>query len=155
MPLSYLPTTNLSINAFYNYYDAPTTHKGVGIALNSFSGITYPNTGTHNNNMGYYASNSYMFYFKAVNTNGTKGTISITYPWSQSTNTTNGYVGGGKQAFIVAYPYITLSVSTNYGYTFRGWYTAASGGTYINATGVQNIYYTDTYRDYVWYAQWY
>lgn len=155
MPTTYLPSTNLSINAFYNYYDAPGTNKSVGNVLKSSPGITYPNRGTSNVNMGYYATNSYMFYLKAVNTNGNNGSVYITYPWSQSATSTNSYVGASRQALVTAYPYITLYVTTNYGVFFDGWRTGPIGdpsATIISYDRTINVYYNSSYANYIWYA---
>lgn len=152
MPIKAISSTSTRISDHFTYYDAPTTDLRFNTVFGSGSAVSYPSYSS-NMKLSLYKGGT-LFYLKVVNTNGTKGTVSITYPWSQSTNVTNGYVGGSKQCLVSIYSYITISVSVNYGYSFKGWYTAATGGTLINSTQNQQVPYTHAYRDFVWYAQY-
>lgn len=155
MPVSALSNTNLALSSFFNYYGAPGANRSLYTAISTTTAVTYPSDGTSNLNMGTYATaGSFLFYLKANNTNGTKGTVSITYPWSQSTSVTNGEVGISKQVWTSVYTYITVAVSINYGYSFKGWYTASTGGTLISTATSVNVAFNSTYRDNIWYAQY-
>jgi hypothetical protein len=155
MPVTTLGSA-ISVNDFFNYYDAPSVNKSVNTATSTASAITWPGLGSNNLNIGYYrGAGNYFFYLKVFNTDGVKGTVSITYPWSQSTSVTNGYVGGSRQAWTPTYSYITVTVSVNYGYTFDGWWTTPSGlGTLISSASTINVFFDSTYRDNIWYARY-
>lgn len=155
MPVTTLGSS-ISVNDFFNYYDAPSVNKSVNTATSTAASVTWPGLGSNNLNIGYYrGAGNYFFYLKAFNTDGTKGTVSITYPWSQSTSVTNGYVGGSRQAFTAVYSYITLSASVNPGYSFDGWWTTSSGlGTLISSDATVNVFFDDIFRDNIWYARY-
>lgn len=152
MPVTALTSNNISLNSYFNYYDAPPANKSQRNVIGD-GNITYPSIGTTNINIGYYRGTTYFFYLKCVNTNGTKGTVFANYPWSQS-STALGYVGGSKQLFYPIYSYINFTCSANYGYTFKGWYNAPVGGVLLSSVANNTIYYNDVNRGYVWYAQY-
>ena len=65
----------------------------------NFSGIfnfsTYPNRSLSSLNMAYTTS-GYCFYLNIATSNPTKGSVSITYPWSE-TSTTTSPIGNNRQ----------------------------------------------------------
>jgi hypothetical protein len=148
MAQTQIPANNRGlISTFGQYYNRSS---------NSFSGIfgtaTYPQRSLSNLNMGYFSSGTYMIYVNAASSNSTKGSIAITYPFSQSSSGTS-IIGNDRQVHASTYGYIGLQAYTNYGYTWKGWYTLPSGGTFLSdyvgpSIGVGS--YTG-----VWYAQWY
>lgn len=153
MPNILLGTTNQSLNGKLNqFYNAPGTNVS---QLTTENVATYPHLGTTNLSLGYYkGASNYLFWNQFYNTNGTKGTVSITSPWTESTAVTNGSIGLGKQAFSAVYTYITVTVSVNYGYSFKGWYTLPTGGTLISASATYNFAYNDAYINTTFYAQY-
>lgn len=143
-----IPATNRGlISTFGQYYNRTSS---------SFSGIfgtaTYPNLPLSNRNINYYASGGYLFYLNIASSNSTKGSVSITYPWSETSSGTS-LIGNNRQVYTSIYGYIAISCNVVYGYTFKGWYTAAVGGTLITTSNAVNVYYTDAYYNSVWYAQ--
>lgn len=151
-PTSLLPSSNLNLSLFFTYYGAPTSNRSLQKVVDATTPITYP--GTNPPRMGFYATNNYLFYLQAMNTNGTKGTIYLTYPWSESATRTSSVVGTGKQVYTAVYQYISLQASANYGYTFKGWYNQFTGGTLISSSSVVNVYYNNPYAGSLWFAQW-
>jgi len=126
----------------------------------SFSGIfgsaTYPNRALSSLNINYYggAPSVYVYWVNIASSNSTKGSVSITYPWSETSSGT-GLIGHNRQSFSGAYNYISIQCNVTYGYSFKGWYTLPSGGTLITCANSVNIYPTDGYISTVWYAQFY
>jgi hypothetical protein len=124
----------------------------------SFSGIfgtaTYPNRALSNLNINYYGGNPsvYVFWMNLASSNSTKGSVSITYPWSETSSGTS-LIGHNRQSFSGAFGYINIQCNVTYPYTFKGWYTLPSGGTLITTSNSVNVYPTDTYISTVWYAQ--
>lgn len=142
------------ISTFRNYY-YPSS--------NSFSGIfgfsTYPQQVPGSSNVlaaggskiSYYGSGSYLLYFQISSTNPTKGSVSITSPWSETSITTSA-IGGNRQLLQSIYGYMTIQANTNYGYTFNGWYTQPSSGTLITTSPSVSLN-AGSYQS-PWYAIW-
>jgi len=154
MPRITIPATNRGlISTFGQYYNRTS---------NSFSGIlgtaTYPNQPLSNTNLGYSAygtGTGSLFWINIANSNATKGSVSITYPWSETASGTST-IGNNRQIVVGTYGYIGINCFTNYGYTFIGWYTLPTGGTLISSSSSVNIY-PDGYTSYlstVWYARY-
>jgi hypothetical protein len=147
MAQTQIPASNRGlISTFGNYYNRSS---------NSFSGIfgtaTYPQRSLSNLNINYYGT-SILLYVNAGSSNATKGSVSITYPWSETSSGTS-LIGNNRQALLSTYGYIALQANTNYPYGFNGWYTLPVSGTLITtsqAPSVGNGSYTG-----VWYAVWY
>lgn len=119
-----------------------------------FSISTYPNRTNSNLNIDYYGGNPtvYMFYLNIATSNSIKGSVSINYPWSETSSGTS-LIGNNKQSFTGAFNYIGIQCNVVYGYSFRGWYTLPSGGTQITTQNVYNVNYDHPYYNSVWYAQ--
>lgn len=150
MATTQLTTSNISLRSFFNYYGAPTSNMSTYDVMGYYgTAITYPYRGVPNLNFGYYG-NTYLFYIQAVNTNNTKGSVSITYPFGQGPSGSS--VGSGKQVVTSTYQYITIQVTVNYGYSFKGWYTSPSGGTLLSTSTTLNVYYTNPTS--IWFAQY-
>jgi hypothetical protein len=137
------------ISTFGQYYNRTSS---------SFSGIfgtaTYPNRALSSLNIDYYGGSPsvYVFFLNIATSNSTKGSVSITYPWSETSSGTAN-IGNNRQAFSGAYNYINIQCNVAYGYTFKGWYTLPVGGTLITTGNSTNVYPTDGYINSVWYAQ--
>lgn len=143
-----IPANNRGlISTFGQYY---------GRTSSSFSGIfgtaTYPNLALSNRNINYYGSGSYLFYLNLASSNSTKGSVSITYPWSETSSGTS-LIGNNRQVFTGAYTSISIACNVVYGYSFKGWYTLPVGGTLITTSNAVNVSYTHAYYNSVWYAQ--
>lgn len=150
MPYVYIPSTGRSLTStFGQYYNRSS---------NSFSGIfgtaTYPQRSLSGVNINYYTAGNYLFYLNIASSNSSAGSVSITYPWSESSSGTST-IGNNRQVYTGTYPYLSITAFSNYGYTFKGWYTLPSGGTQITSANTTNVYYTTGYPNTVWYAQWY
>lgn len=142
-----IPANNRGlISTFGQYYNRSSS---------SFSGIfgsaTYPNRALSNLNMGY-VGGGYCFYLNIATSNSTAGSVSITYPWSETSSGTS-LIGNNRQTLTYIHGYIAIMCNVSYGYTFKGWYTLPSGGTLITSTKTVNVYYNDAYYNNVWYAQ--
>ena len=101
-----------------------------------------------------HSGSTYGYYYYINNeTNPTHSTI--TAQWTANTYTVTYDVNGGNALSTttktVTYDstYKTLPTPTRTGYTFKGWYTAASGGTKITASST-----VSTASDHTLYAQW-
>lgn len=150
MPKVAVPSNNRGlISTFGQYYNRSS---------NSFSGIlgtaTYPQRSLSSLNINYYTVGSYVWYINIASSNATKGSVSITSPWSESSSGTST-IGNNRQAYSVVYQNIAITCFTNYGYTFKGWYTLPSGGTLITSTNTLSVNINNPMIDTVWYAQWY
>lgn len=145
MGLTTISSTNQGLIATYGQY--------YGRSSSSFSGIfnfsTYPNRALSNLNMRY-VSAGYCFYMNIATSNPTKGSVSITYPWSE-TSVTTSLIGYNRQVLTQIYNYIDVRCNVNYGYTFTGWYTLPSGGSLITTQNIYSI--TPSNYQGVWYAQ--
>ncbi len=141
-------TTKSLIGTFGQYYNRSS---------NSFSGIfgsaTYPNRSLSNLNMNY-VGGGYCFYLNVATSNSSAGSVSITYPWSETSSGTST-IGNNRQTLTYVFGYIAIVCNVTYGYTFKGWYTLPSGGTQITTSNSTNVYPTDAYYDTTWYAQFY
>jgi hypothetical protein len=141
-----IDATKSLIGTFGQYYNRSS---------NSFSGIfgsaTYPNRALSNLNMNY-VGGGFCFYLNIATSNSTKGSVSITYPWTETSSGTS-LIGHNRQSFSGAFGYINIQCNVTYPYTFKGWYTLPSGGTLITTSNSVNVYPTDTYISTVWYAQ--
>ena len=142
-------STNMAlIGTFGQYYNRSSS---------SFSGIfgtaTYPNRGLSSLNMNY-TNSGYCFYLNIATSNSSAGSVSITYPWSETSSGTST-IGNNRQVLTNIYGYIAITCNVSYGYSFKGWYTLPSGGTQITSGNSTNIYSTDAYYNTVWYAQFY
>jgi hypothetical protein len=145
MGLTTISSTNQGLIGTYGQYYNRTSSSFSGI----FGTATYPNRGLSSLNMRY-VSAGYCFYLNVATSNATKGTVSITYPWSETSSGTST-IGNNRQNLTQIYNYIDIRCNVNYGYTFTGWYTLPSSGTLITS---QNIYgVTPTNYQGVWYAQ--
>jgi len=84
---------------------------------------------------------------------GTTGDLSFVAVWTAATYTVSFNSNGGSsatdQTVTYAGAYGALPVTTRTGYTFNGWYTAASGGTKVEST--TSVTMT---ADHTLYAQW-
>jgi uncharacterized repeat protein (TIGR02543 family) len=139
------------------FYNAPTSNISLFNGTDALNYRTYPQQFASappptNLRLGYYRTGTWLFWMKAVNTNGTKGTVEVTSPYSESNSGTNGEVGNGRQ-FLDSLS-ISFRCSVNYGYTFNGWYTAASGGTLVSSSSSVSIGATSTYINDILYARY-
>jgi hypothetical protein len=140
-------TANVGLNSYFNtFYEAVSLNVSLKTIKDTY---TYPlSTGGVNFNMGFYGSGYYLFYLR-VNA-VSNGNVSITYPWSQGPST---QVGTLRQTFTPVYGGITVSASANAGYTFGGWYDAATGGNFLTATNPYSVSATGTATEYN--AEWF
>ena len=147
MPLTTVPATNQGLISTYGQYYNRTS--------NSFSGIlgsaTYPNRSLSNLYLRYVTS-GYCLYLNIATSNSTKGSVSITYPWSETSSGTST-IGNNRQVLTSIYTYIGITCNLTYGYTFKGWYTLPSGGTQITTAQTFTVAYNNSYVNNVWYAQ--
>lgn len=118
--------------------------------------VTYPHVGPTNINLRGSYGGTYYYWVDLRNSNSNAGTIAITSPFSEGPSY-SGILGQNKQVYNGVYTTITLVASPVYGHTFKGWYTAETGGTLISTSstygiGPTNIAMTNTTSVY---AQWY
>ncbi len=125
MGISTFGTTNVSLNQAATF---------VGVSTKSMSNVgskTYPRFGTYPaismNSMLYSTS---LFQVIVYSSNTGQGTVSITYPFSDSGQ------GAGANYYVLSktYSYITIVATSIYPYYFRRWATT-SGGTSPILTG--------------------
>ena len=94
-------------------------------------------------------------YYYYINNETTPKDTTITAQWTANTYTVTFNPNGGNTPDITsknvtyAYTYGTLANCSRTGYTFKGWYTASSGGTQITSSNVVTITSNQTL-----YAQW-
>jgi hypothetical protein len=148
MPQIQIPASNRGlISTFGQYYNRSS---------NTFSGIlgtaTYPQRSSSNLNISYYGSGSFLYWINIATSNSTKGSVSITSPWSETSSGTST-IGNNRQAFSGAFGTIAIQCNVNYGFTFNGWYTLPTGGTFIAPGNSQTIGPGHPYINSVWYAQ--
>lgn len=148
MPKVFIPSNNRGlISTFGNYYNRSST---------SFSGIlgtaTYPQRALSSLNINYYTVGSTVWYINIATSNPTKGTVSITSPWGETSSGTTT-IGNNRQAWSGGVTNIFILCTVSYGYTFTGWYTLPSGGTLITSTNALNVNVNNPMIDTVWYAQ--
>jgi hypothetical protein len=134
------------LNQFFN---APATNIGVGVTVGT---NTYPQA-SDSYPMGYNNSPSgYYFYTNIINSNSTKGSVSLLYPVSRN-STSN--VGDGFQINTNTYPYFVILCTANYGYAFSNWSASYPGGPVVSYSNPYNFYYNDTYYDATIYSNYY
>jgi len=93
-------------------------------------------------------------YARAIPTTTNRNTTTLYAQWTANTYTVNFNANGGttstaSKSVTYASTYGTLPIPTRTGYTFSGWYTAASGGTQVSSSTTVAITATQTL-----YAQW-
>lgn len=150
MALVLLPATNRTFNTHYfKYWAAPT----INLSMYTLGTVTYPVQNT-NITMGtsFLTTGTYLFSLRVTNTNFSKGSCSITSPWTETTNSGVIVIGYNRQISTAYQSYIQVTVTPIYPYTFKGWYSAYSGGTLLTTTATVNVAYNNGYDD--WYAQW-
>jgi len=126
----------------FQFFDAPTSNCRLSYSINQY---TYPQKSTPPFPMAYNnSSGGYYFYMQFQNSNGTAGSVSITYPFSA---TSTGTVGRGSQLNTNSYPFYTVQTNTNYGYFFSYWSVNYPGGTVWSYTNSTNFWFNDTYYD--------
>jgi hypothetical protein len=130
------PTSNISFNYNRSVNTYPNSNSGQQTSFNNFP---YPN---------------YYFWLQVYNTNASKGSAGVTYPWTNTGTDINSNYGGSRQVFTGAITYITVSCTPTYPNTFKGWYTAASGGTLITTTANFNVGFNGPPINDPYYAQY-
>ena len=146
MAQTVVPANNRGlISTFGNYYSRTST---------SFNGIlntaTLPNQ-DDNSSMGFFSTGDVLLYINVKSTNATKGTVSITYPFS-ITSTGTEFIGNDQQVSEQTYGEISFQSNAIYPYTFNGWYDAETGGTLLDTNRFQAIF--DGVYTGLWYARW-
>jgi hypothetical protein len=151
MPATLIPATNRSfLTHYFKYWGAPTTNLSMG-TLGSVTYPTQPTSASITFGTGYLTTGTYLFSLRVNTFNSAKGTCSITYPWSETTNSGNGWIiGNNKQVATGYYSYITVTATAIYPNTFSGWYS--SNGTLLTYSATVNVAYNNGYDD--WYAVW-
>ena len=148
MPQIQIPASNRGlISTFGQYYNRSS---------NAFSGIfgtaTYPNRGFSDMDISFYDSPYYLYWINIATSNSTKGSVSITNPWSETSSGTST-IGNNRQVYSGVYGSMGITCNLTYPYVFNGWYTAASGGTAIAYSLSENISPNHPYINSTWYAQ--
>jgi hypothetical protein len=141
-----IPANNRGlISTFGQYYNRSS---------NSFSGIfgtaTYPQRALSNLNIDYYGTST-LLYVNIASSNATRGSVSITYPFSETSSGTSN-IGNDRQVLASYYGYIGIQANTNYPYSFIGWYEYPFGGALISSSQYSSIG-IGSYSG-VWYALW-
>jgi len=141
-----IPANNRGlISTFGQYYNRTS---------NSFSGIfgtaTYPQRALSNLNIDYYGTST-LLYVNIGSSNATRGSVSITSPWSETSSGTE-LIGNDRQALSSVYGYIGITANTNYPYVWNGWYTLPSGGSLITTSQGTSVGVGS--HSGVWYAVW-
>lgn len=138
MPRIQIPSSNIGLGAICNRGGSTT----VLLSTNK-STVTYPNQSSPYPLRGSYNNPNYYFWTYAGTSNATKGTVSITYPWSE----TSTAVGVTKQVFTGVYSYITIRVNVAYGYSFSYWSYSYPGGPAASYSTSFDVYYNGSYYD--------
>jgi hypothetical protein len=81
--------------------------------------------------------------------NSSYGSISITYPWSE---TSTSAVGLSNQVFTGVYSYITILATPVYGRSFSYWSYSYPGGPLLAYGNQINVSYNGSYYDVSIYA---
>ena len=126
MGISTQGATNVSLNTAATYVGAsPKSLRTVG-------GKTYPRYNTGAATMGTMLQSTSLFQVIVQSSNVAQGTVSITYPFSDSGQ------GAGTNFFVVSkvYAYITIVATSIYPFYFRRWATTSGGVTPILTGGV-------------------
>ena len=125
MGISTQGATNVSLNTAATYVGAsPKSMRTVG-------GKTYPRYNTGAATMGTMLQSTSLFQVIVQSSNVAQGTVSITYPFSESGQ------GAGTNFFVVSkvYAYITIVATSIYPFYFRRWATTSGGATPILTGG--------------------
>ena len=125
MGISTFGSTNVSLNQAATYVGAsPKSLRTVG-------GKTFPRYNTGAVTMGTMLQSTSLFQVIVQSSNVAQGTVSITYPFSDSGQ------GAGTNFFVVSkvYSYITIVATSIYPFYFRRWATTSGGGSPILTGG--------------------
>jgi len=117
MGISTQGATNVSLNTAATYVGAsPKSLRTVG-------GKTFPRYNTGAATMGTMLQSTSLFQVIVQSSNTAQGTVSITYPFSESGQ------GAGTNFFVVSkvYAYITIVATSIYPFYFRRWATTSGG----------------------------
>ena len=151
-----LPSPNpLSITM--TYISSRSRYEGtISWKIASASGYTFTGWSPYNNNSPYYTSGDAMIFFAGPNDFNSSGYVySTLYAcWSANSYTiTYNYNGGSgtdtSKTVTFGNSYGELPTPTKIGYSFKGWYTSASGGSRILASTT-----VTTASNHTIYAQW-
>ena len=151
-----LPSANpLSITM--TYISSRSRYEGtISWKIASASGYTFTGWSPYNNNSPYYTSGDTMTFFADPNDFNSSGYVySTLYAcWSANSYTiTYNYNGGSgtdtSKTVTFGNSYGELPTPTKIGYSFKGWYTSASGGSRILASTT-----VTTASNHTIYAQW-
>ena len=151
-----LPSPNpLSITM--TYISSRSRYEGtISWKIASASGYTFTGWSQYNNNSPYYTSGDTMIFFAEPNDFNSSGYVySTLYAcWSANSYTiTYNYNGGSgtdtSKTVTFGNSYGELPTPTKIGYSFKGWYTSASGGSRILASTT-----VTTASNHTIYAQW-
>ena len=125
MSISTFGATNVSLNQAATYVGAsPKSLRTVG-------GKTFPRYNTGAVTMGTMLQSTSLFQVIVQSSNVAQGTVSITYPFTDSGN------GAGTSYFVLSktYAYITIVATSIYPFYFRRWATTSGGLTPILTGG--------------------
>jgi hypothetical protein len=125
MGISTQGATNVSLNTAATYVGAsPKSLRTVG-------GKTFPRYNTGEASMNTMLRSTSLFQVIVQSSNVAQGTVSITYPFSESGQ------GAGTNFFVVSkvYSYITIVATSIYPFYFRRWATTSGGGSAILTGG--------------------
>jgi hypothetical protein len=75
------------------------------------------------------AAGQFLFQIQIRTENAAKGSVAITYPWSESNSVTTDYIGGARQSYSYTYSYITIFATPTYPRTFNSWLIDQTSGT--------------------------
>jgi len=106
------------------------------------------NISEHNNELGEYVTDIYVYDATGNRSQGQRVGINLG-PYTVSFNANGGTTPTASKTVTYGSTYGTLPTPTRTGYTFTGWYTAASGGTKITSSSTVSITSNQTL-----YAQW-
>jgi hypothetical protein len=87
------------------------------------------------------AAGQYLFKIQIRSNNGSFGSVSITYPYSETSSGTS-FIGNNRQVYNYTYPYITITATRVYPYTFQYW--QLDGGGVYSYSQTLNLYPTDS-----------
>jgi hypothetical protein len=125
MGISTFGATNVSANQAATYVGA--TPK----SLRTIGGKTFDRYNTGTASMNTMLRSSSLFQVIVQSSNVAQGTVSITYPFTDSGQ------GAGTNFFVIskAYSFITIRATSIYPFYFRRWATTSGGGTAILTGG--------------------
>jgi hypothetical protein len=134
MPIVYLPNSDIDVPTYF------TSLIGVSTSNVSFKNVledTDPQIGnTTNLKLDWYtgaAAGLALFNLAIKSSNGARGYVEVTYPWTQSSTGTTT-IGNTKQA----YEYYSGTIDVNavgiYPYTFSYWYDSSSANFFYTST---------------------